>query len=76
MKWRENILMKALAFMAAVAAFTATAIMAWYQLANFDALWGDGYSFAEGRGYTQSFLVNRDSHMVKGLVELYEMRAA
>ena len=29
MKWRENIAMKALAFMAAVAAFTATAILTW-----------------------------------------------
>ena len=43
MKWRENMAMKALAFMAAVAAFTATAIMGWYQLANFDALWTDAY---------------------------------
>lgn len=38
MKWRENMAMKALAFMAAVAAFTATAILSWYQMANFDAL--------------------------------------
>ena len=45
MKWRENIGMKALAFIAAVAAFTATAIMGWYQLANFDALWGDAYLY-------------------------------
>ena len=29
MKWRENLAVKALAFAAAVAAFTATAIMSW-----------------------------------------------
>ena len=48
MKWRENIAVKALAFTAAVAAFTATAIMGWYQMANFDALWSDAYYGAEG----------------------------
>ena len=61
MNWRENVLMKALAFIAAVAAFTATAIMAWYQLANFDALWERDYTDSEGRGYTLSFLVQQDS---------------
>ena len=50
MKWRENASVKALAFTAAVAAFTATAIMSWYQLANFDALWGDAYLGDESHG--------------------------
>ncbi|MBD5098800.1 MAG: HAMP domain-containing histidine kinase [Clostridiales bacterium] len=74
MKWRENIAMKALAFIAAVAAFTATAIMGWYQLANFNALWDAGYS--GGRGYTRSYLVSRDKDMVTYLVDLKEMDAA
>ena len=74
MKWRENIAMKALAFIAAVAAFTATAIMGWYQLANFDALWDAGYS--DGRGYTRSNLVSRDKGMVTYLIDLKEMDAA
>ena len=75
MKWRENIAVKALAFITAVAAFTATAIMAWYQLANFEALWGADYNYIEGRGYTQSFLVQQASGAVKCLVGLYEQRS-
>ena len=43
MNWRNNMAMKALAFMAAVAAFTAAAIMGGFQRANFDALWTDAY---------------------------------
>ena len=73
MKWRENLAVKALAFAAAVAAFTATAIMGWYQLANFDALWTDG--FEESGGYTRNYLVRQDSWHVNNLVSLYECRA-
>ena len=73
MKWRENVMVKALAFTAAVAAFTATAIMGWYQLANFDALWTDG--FEESGGYTRNYLVRQDSWHVNNLVSLYECRA-
>ncbi len=73
MKWRENLAVKALAFTAAVAAFTATAIMGWYQLANFDALWTDG--FEESGGYTRNYLVRQDSWHVNNLVSLYECRA-
>ena len=72
MKWRENIWMKALAFIAAVAAFTTTAIMGWYQLANFDALWGEGYS---SDGYTMGYLVRNDSYMVRQLLEYDQMEA-
>ena len=59
--------MKALAFMAAVAAFTAAAIMGWYQLANFDALWTDAYYDADGYtgGYTRTYLVRQDYWMVR-----------
>ena len=74
MKWRENLAVKALAFTAAVAAFTATAIMGWYQLANFDALWTDG--FEESGGYTRNYLVRQDYWHVRYLVDLYESRAA
>ena len=42
MKLRENMAVKALAFAAAVAAFTAAAMMLWYQAVNFNFLWGDG----------------------------------
>ena len=75
MKWRENVAMKALAFIAAVAAFTATAIMGWYQLANFDALWGDAYLYDESNGYTQNYLVRQDSWHVRSLVELKDQAA-
>ena len=73
MKWRENLAVKALPPPAAVAAFTATAIMGWYQLANFDALWTDG--FEESGGYTRNYLVRQDSWHVNNLVSLYECRA-
>ncbi len=76
MKWRENLAVKALAFTAAVAAFTATAIMSWYQLANFDALWSDGYLYDMGSGYTQKYLVRQDYWVVRYLVELKDRQAA
>ena len=78
MKWRENIGMKALAFIAAVAAFTATAIMGWYQLANFDALWTDAYYDSTGYtgGYTRTYLVRQDYWRVRQLVDLKDKQAA
>lgn len=78
MKQRENIAVKALAFTAAVAAFTATAIMAWYQMANFDALWTDAYYDTAGYtgGYTRTYLVRQDYWMVRHLVDLKDKQAA
>ena len=78
MKQRENIAVKALAFTAAVAAFTATAIMAWYQMANFDALWTDAYYDTTGYtgGYTRTYLVRQDYWMVRHLVDLKDKQAA
>ncbi len=78
MKWRENVMVKALAFTAAVAAFTATAIMGWYQLANFDALWTDAYYDSTGYtgGYTRTYLVRQDYFMVRELVDLKDKQAA
>ena len=70
--------MKALAFIAAVAAFTATAIMGWYQIANFDALWTDAYYDSTGYtgGYTRTYLVRQDYWMVRYLVDLKDKQAA
>ena len=78
MNWRNNMAMKALAFMAAVAAFTAAAIMGWYQLANFDALWTDAYYDADGYtgGYTRTYLVRQDYWMVRYLVDLKDKQAS
>ena len=78
MRWRENMAMKALAFIAAVAAFTATAIMGWYQIANFDALWTDAYYDSTGYtgGYTRTYLVRQDYWMVRYLVDLKDKQAA
>ena len=78
MKWRENLTVKALAFTAAVAAFTATAIMGWYQLANFDALWSDAFYDAAGSagGYARSYLVRQDYFMVRYLVDLKDRQEA
>ena len=75
MRARENLAMKALAFIAAVAAFTATAIMGWYQLANYDALWNDS-SIYDSLGYTSYFWLRQDQAQVHNLVALYERRDA
>ena len=72
MKLRENTAVKALAFLAAVAAFTATAIMGWYQIMNFDALWTD----ANTLGYTCDYLLAKDRYAVERLLTLYERRDA
>ena len=42
MKLRENLVLKIVAFAAAVAAFTAAAMLLWYQAVNYNFLWGDG----------------------------------
>ena len=78
MNWQNNMAMKALAFMAAVAAFTAAAIMGWYQLANFDALWTDAYYDADGYtgGYTRIYLVRQDYWMVRHLIDLKDKEAS
>ena len=70
--------MKALAFIAAVAAFTATAIMGWYQIANFDALWADAYYDSTGYtgGYTRIYLIQQDYWRVRYLVDLKDKQAA
>ena len=42
MKLRENTALKIAAFAAAAAAFTAAAMILWYQAVNFNFLWGNG----------------------------------
>ena len=74
MKLRENPAMKAVAFIAAVAAFAATAIMGWYQLANYDALWNPDYN--EGDGYSIYYLEQRDERDITQLLNLYEQQDA
>lgn len=75
MKPRENLAMKALAFIAAVAAFTATAIMGWYQLMNYDALWNDTNAY-DSLGYTSYYWLMQDKGHVNYLIGLYERRDA
>ena len=72
MKLQENPAMKALAFLAAVAAFAATAIMGWYQLANYDALWDPDYN--GGDGYSILYLEQNDVQSITRLLNLYEWR--
>ena len=74
MKLRENPAMKALAFIAAVAAFAATAIMGWYQLANYDALWGMGYD--AGDSYTIYYLEREDEYSIQHLLDMRAMEEA
>ena len=74
MKLRENPARKALAFLAAVAAFAATAIMGWYQLANYDALWSPDYN--GGDGYSILYLEQIDEGNIVRLLDLYGQRDA
>ena len=74
MKLRENPAMKALAFVAAVAAFAATAIMGWYQLANYDALWSPEYD--AGDGYSIYYLEQMDAVDIQWLVNYTQARQA
>ena len=70
MKLRVDPAMKALAFVAAVAAFAATAIMGWYQLANYDALWNPNYNV--GDGYSIYYLERMDYDDINYLLSLTE----
>ena len=76
MKWRENAAVKALAFMMAVVGFTAAAIMGWYQLMNYDVLWGEyaGYDAGPGEGYTVQYLEQLDCARLQQLLEYYNAR--
>ena len=76
MKLRENCWTKALAFLLAVAGFTAAAGMGWYQLVNYDASWGE-YSGSEtgpGDGYTVRYLEQTDCSSLRTLLHYYNTR--
>ena len=76
MKLRENCWTKALAFLLAVAGFTAAAGMGWYQLVNYDAIWGE-YSGSEtgpGDGYTVRYLEQTDCSSLRTLLHYYNTR--
>ena len=76
MKLRENCWTKALAFLLAVAGFTAAAGLGWYQLVNYDAIWGE-YSGSEtgpGDGYTVRYLEQTDCSSLRTLLHYYNTR--
>ena len=77
MKLRENCWTKALAFLLAVAGFTAAAGMGWYQLVNYDAIWGkySGYEAGLGTGYTVYYLEQRDCSSLQLLLSYYNAQA-
>ncbi|MGM9607371.1 MAG: sensor histidine kinase [Oscillospiraceae bacterium] len=68
MKVKENLLLKVLAFLLAMAAFTGAALMGLYQIANFVPIWGDG---TPADGYTISYLERQDCNTLKNLLILY-----
>ena len=72
MKWRENLAIKVLAFLLAVAAFAGAAVMAWYQIVHFDVLW-DGDDLADG--FSIRALERQDFHQVLALFSLYREEA-
>ena len=74
MKLRENPAMKALAFIAAVAAFAATAIIGWYQLVNYDALWNPDYD--AGDGYSIYYQEREDEEDLQWYIRLYQRQQA
>ena len=68
MRIKENLLLKVLAFLLAVAAFTGAALMAWYQIINVDVIWGNG---TPADGYTIDYLERKDRSDLYHLLSLY-----
>jgi len=75
MKWRENTALKALAFLLAVAAYTAAALMGWYQLANFDVLWDNSGTYGPGDSYTVRYLERQAVNDLECLLDIYSKQA-
>lgn len=72
MRMKENLALKILAFLLAVAAFTGAALMAWYQIVNVDVIWwGD----SPADGYTISYLQWEDYNTLRNLLNLYNREA-
>ena len=72
MRMKENLLLKVLAFLLAVAAFTGAALMAWYQIVNFDVIWGNG---TPAEGFTVNYLERQDRSDLTHLLALYRKEA-
>ncbi len=70
MNIKKNVPLKVLAFLLAVVSFAAAAVMCWYQLLNFEILWG-GSSAASG--YEVRYLQQRDYADIRNLVNLRHM---
>lgn len=72
MRLRENLALKVLAFLLAVAAFTGAALLGLYQIANFNVIWGDG---TPADGYTISYLERLDCNDLYNLLYQYNWEA-
>ena len=70
MRTRENLLLKVLAFVLAVACFSTSAVLGCYQLANLDVIWGE--SSAAG-GYTIRHLQSQDIQSITYMLDLRYM---
>ena len=70
MRARENLLLKVLAFVLAVACFSTSAVLGCYQLANLDVIWGE--SSAAG-GYTIRHLQSQDIQSITYMLDLRYM---
>ena len=72
MKIRENTVLKAAAFLLAVACFAAAAVLGWYQLVNVEVLWGDS---DPGGGYTIRNMQYQDYDDIRELISIYNDEA-
>jgi len=75
MKWRENTALKTLAFLLAVAAYTAAALTGWYQLVNFDVLWDNEGTYGPGDSYTVRYLERQAVNDLECLLDIYSQEA-
>ena len=69
MEIRKNPTVKVLAFLTAVVAFAAAAVMGCYQLANFDAIWNEDGSVSDG--CTVRRLLAQDEDDIRSLISYY-----
>ena len=72
MRLKENLGLKVLAFLLAVAAFVSAALMAWYQIANFDVIWEES---TPAEGYSIGYLERQDYYDIKSLLSIYNVEA-
>lgn len=74
MEIRKNPTVKVLAFLTAVVAFAAAAVMGCYQLANFDAIWNEDGSVSDG--CTVRRLLAQDEDDIRSLISYYRRLSA